>query len=38
MHIAGQKMPRTRGGRVQPLGLEVDEAFPRIDPPIAEAA
>ena len=37
MHIAGQKMPRTRGGRVQPLGLEVDEAFPRIDPPVAEA-
>jgi hypothetical protein len=36
MHIAGQKMPRTRGGRVQPLGLEVDEAFPRIDPPVAE--
>jgi hypothetical protein len=38
MHIAGQKMPRTRGGRVQPLGLEVDEAFPRIYEPLAEAA
>jgi hypothetical protein len=37
MHISGQKMPRSRG-RVQPLGLEVDEDFPRIDPPLAEAA
>jgi hypothetical protein len=37
MHMNGQKMPRSRG-RVQPLGLEVDEAFPRIDAPIAEAA
>ncbi len=37
MHVAGQKMQRTRGGRVQPLGLEVDEPFPRIDPPMAEA-
>jgi hypothetical protein len=38
MHVAGQRMPRSRG-RVQPLGLDVDEAFPRIEPEItAEAA
>jgi hypothetical protein len=39
MHVAGQKMPRSRG-RVQPFGLDVDEPFPRIEPPAtaAEAA
>lgn len=38
MHIAGQKMPRTRNGKVQPLSLDVDETFPRIEVPLAEAA
>ena len=37
MHIGGQKMTRSRG-RVQPLGLDVDEAFPRVDAPIAVEA
>lgn len=39
LHINGQKMPRSRKGAVQPLGLDIDESFPRIDPvPMAEAA
>lgn len=40
MHVTGQKMPRSRKGAVQPLSLNVDEPFPRIDPPVpfSEAA
>jgi hypothetical protein len=38
MHIDGQKMSRTRGGKVQPLSLDSDEPFPRIDTPLAAAA
>jgi hypothetical protein len=38
MHVEGRKMPRTRGGRIHPLELAVDQAFPRIEPPIAQAA
>ncbi len=38
MSANGQKMPRLRGGRVAPLSLEVDEPFPKIEPPLAETA
>lgn len=37
MHINGEKMSRARG-RVQPLTLDVDEAFPTIASPLTQAA
>ena len=36
MHVRGQRMSRTRGGRVQPLTVDVREEFPRIEIPTAE--
>jgi hypothetical protein len=38
MHVNGQKMPRTRGGKITPLNIGLDEEFPRIEGPLAEAA
>jgi hypothetical protein len=38
MSVNGQKFGRTRGGRVAALSLSFDEPFPRIEPPIAQAA
>jgi hypothetical protein len=33
MHLAGETMPRTRGGRIQPFDVpDVGQAFPRIEP------
>jgi hypothetical protein len=37
IHIAGQKMGRSRG-KVLALTMDLDEPFPRIEAPIAEAA
>jgi hypothetical protein len=37
--VVGQKMPRTRGGKVAPLTVNIDEDFPKIfAEPLAEAA
>jgi hypothetical protein len=38
MQAAGQRMPRTRSGKIQPFTVDYDEEFPRIDAPLAEAA
>jgi hypothetical protein len=38
MSVNGQKLGRTRGGRVAALSLSFDEPFPKIEPPIAQAA
>jgi hypothetical protein len=38
MSVNGPKLARTRGGRVTALSLHFDEPFPKIEPPIAQAA
>jgi hypothetical protein len=38
MSVSGQKLGRTRGGKVAGLSLSFDEPFPKIEPPIAQAA
>jgi hypothetical protein len=37
MHVNGQKMGRSRG-KVANLSIDLDDPFPRIDPPLAAAA
>lgn len=38
MFVNKQKMPRIRGGKIGALSIDLDDPFPRIDAPLAEAA